>query len=192
MGDIELNKNLYPEVKYIKGPYLTKEGRLIIVCVKHDNTKTSISYPKYLKELELNRRLLNNETVDHIDQNPLNNDLDNLRVINRSQHASNDAKRIYGDSIVVYCQYCGNRIPFLNSRSFSYLNRRNTGYFCSKKCVGKYGSEIQRGLRKKVKVDKIKPIYYDNHSQYETYDWKNSKEFSISDLLIDFIFSIFK
>ena len=68
-----------------------------------------MSYPKYLMEIYLERYLEENKTIDHIDGNPLNNELSNLRVLNRQEHCSNDCAR--------------------NRR-----DRHQSGYFCSRKC----------------------------------------------------------
>lgn len=71
---------MYDEFK--KYLFLRKDGRLMITLRTGKKTK-SISYPKYLMEKYLNRKLSANETVDHIDKNPLNNNLSNLRIIDR-------------------------------------------------------------------------------------------------------------
>ena len=39
-------------------------------------------------------------------------------------------------------------------------NRKLTGYFCSRHCSGKYGREIQIGLRTKENFKKIIPNKY--------------------------------
>lgn len=62
----------------IYGPYNRKDGRSVIFPRK------SVSYPKYLKELELGRYLNDNETVDHNDQDFYNDTLSNLIVRFRS------------------------------------------------------------------------------------------------------------
>ena len=48
--------------------------------VKHD-------YHRWLMEQELGRKLDFNEIVHHVDENKLNNDIENLQVISRSEHA---------------------------------------------------------------------------------------------------------
>jgi len=188
---LEFNKKLYPEIKSMYGPYIRKDGRTMLSGKTIDNKSFSISYPKFLIENKLNKRLGYNDTIDHIDGNPLNNDLNNLRVIDRKSHAFNDVKRLYKPLLKVICEYCGKEFEIKNKLSHS--NRRHSGYFCSKSCSGKYGSEIQKGLRTKRFVDKIKPVFYKLHSESEMYDWENmTDEISFIDIIENSIFSKYK
>jgi endogenous inhibitor of DNA gyrase (YacG/DUF329 family) len=108
-------------------------------------------------EVHLDRYLEDDETVHHIDGNPLNNDIKNLRVIKRSEHISNDVMR--NSDITVKCKYCGKEFIIkgstINNRNRS--DREFHGYFCSKKCSGKYGRFIQLGLIKHTTEDKVVP-----------------------------------
>ena len=142
----------------IYGPYLNKkDNRLRSILVSPDNKKLTISYPKYLMEVHLDRYLEDDETVHHIDGNPLNNDIKNLQVIKRSEHISNDVMR--NSDITVKCKYCGKEFIIkgstINNRNRS--DREFHGYFCSKKCSGKYGRSIQLGLIKHTTEDKVVP-----------------------------------
>lgn len=92
----------------VYGPYTRKDGRQHVV-LKTPGKKDwkTISYPKYIVELNLNRKLDIDETIDHIDGNFLNNNLNNLRVVPRSIHAkSHTAVRVFQDRI---CPICGKR-----------------------------------------------------------------------------------
>ena len=54
-------------------------------------------------------KILNkDEIVDHIDKNPFNNDLSNLRVLNRRKHTYTYVKE--NKDIVVTCQCCGKEL----------------------------------------------------------------------------------
>lgn len=137
------------------GPYLGKDNRLRVIYVEN-NKKTTISYPKYLMELNLNRHLTEMETVQHLDGNPLNNDLSNLTILNRSEHAKIDAIRLK-DSILT-CQWCKKEFLVKGSKLCHRLrNDRNSNSFCSKQCSGKYGKSIQLGnpVFNKVKIEKL-------------------------------------
>ena len=153
---------VYENFKFY-GPYLNKkDNRLRCVLVNKTNKKKlTISYPKYLIEVHLNRYLKESETVNHLDGNPLNNELDNLTVIDRREHCFCDA--VKNRDIKVHCSLCGK--PFLikgskiNNRNRS--DRKQSGYFCSKSCSGKYEKLIQLGLKMpNEKVERIIPKKY--------------------------------
>lgn len=148
---------VYENCKFY-GPYKSKkDNRLRCIIIDDNGKRKTISYPKYLMEVYLDRYLDVDETIDHIDGNPLNNNIDNLRILNRKEHAYRD---IYRNSDVnATCIYCGKAFTIKGSK-LSYKNRKNSGYFCSRKCSGKYGKEIQLGLRKPVIIDTITPNKY--------------------------------
>lgn len=52
-------------------------------------------YHRYLMEQKLGRKLDSNEVVHHMDDNKSNNDIDNLQVMTRSEHAKLHAKPPY-------------------------------------------------------------------------------------------------
>lgn len=148
---------IYTNLVKIYGPYKNGEGRLVIWLKFDDGTKRGISYPKYLMELHLNRYLLDNETVDHIDGNFLNNNISNLQVLDRKEHCKLDVIR--NKNIEVNCTYC-NKLFIIEGSKLHTRNRKdknNSGYFCSRSCSGKYGSEIQNGKRNHIVVNKVVP-----------------------------------
>lgn len=155
---------VYENLKRVCGPYLCKaDGRLRIKLVFNDNTSRSMSYPKYLMEKYLDRYLEEDETVDHIDGNPLNNDLKNLRVLPRKEHCYNDCIR--NKDVIVKCTYCGKEftIPGSKLHSRNRKDRHQSGYFCSRACSGKYGAEIQNGKRSHCITDRVIPEKYTKH-----------------------------
>lgn len=157
---------LYPDFTSVTGPYKRKDGREHIVLNNTNlpkNTKgklKTISYPKAIIEVYMNRRLKDHETVDHIDKNPLNNDILNLQVLDRNNHSALDCKR--RKEIKINCGYCGKEIILTRSQisNLTYKNR-GSNVFCSRRCSGKYGAEIQNGKREKKFID-IQVEYYSN------------------------------
>lgn len=151
---------VYENCKFY-GPYLSKkDNRLRCIIVFPDGKKKSLSYPKYLIEVHLDRYLDIDETVHHIDGNPLNNEINNLMVINRKEHCYNDS--IKNCDVVTKCSYCGKEFT-ISGNSIYYRNRsdrKQSGYFCSKSCSGKYGKSIQLGNKPNDKVDRIIPKKY--------------------------------
>lgn len=78
----------------VHGPYKRKDGRQIVIVVENKGLRRTVSYPKWLMEVQLGRKLDPNlETVDHIDSNFDNNDLSNLRIVPRPEHSADDTRR---------------------------------------------------------------------------------------------------
>ena len=155
---------VYENVTKIYGPYKSKKDNRLRISLKfNDGHHKTVSYPKYLMEIHLNRYLSEEETVDHIDKNPLNNDITNLRVLLRREHSANDVLR--NKDISVHCTYCGKEftIPGNKLSNRNRKDRHQAGYFCSRECSGKYGKEIQTHKRNSVTVEKIVAEKYSKH-----------------------------
>ena len=90
----------------IYGPYRHPRTKRQIVIVIHNNGKReTISYPKFLMELYLGRKLhKDKETVDHIDTDIDNNTLENFRLLPRAEHSAEDTRRV--DPVKLECSWC--------------------------------------------------------------------------------------
>ncbi|WP_298752123.1 HNH endonuclease [uncultured Arcobacter sp.] len=158
---------LYPEYDKVYGVHTRKDGRQTILLnksymSKHDKGRNkTISYPKAIMEVHLNKKLDKNETVDHIDKNPLNNDISNLQVLTLSEHGKLDCKR--RKPIFLLCDYCGKEFQATVNQIINRNTGRKLASCCSRSCSGKYGKEIQMGVRQPIKrVKGLEKEYYCN------------------------------
>lgn len=155
---------VYENVVKVSTNISNSDGRVRCVLYFSDKTHKRMSYPKYLMECHLGRYLTDDETVDHIDQNPQNNDISNLRVISRKEHCSNDAKRCV--PVVLTCALCGKQFEHKGSLNYrNHSKKKCKGfYFCSRHCSGVWGQQIQVGKRKRECKEEVKSEYYTEHS----------------------------
>jgi len=150
----------------ISGPYTrSTDGRQILI-IKDGNKKTTMSYPKHLMEKQLGRKLKKYETIHHIDGDVGNNELENLKILNRSIHTKQHAKR--RKPVIENCVWCGKSFELSTSQIGNYFRRvkeKKSGPFCSRSCSGTYGSAIQNKKIEKIERGKIKVEYYTIHEQ---------------------------
>ena len=131
----------------INGPYTRKDGRKYLKIWYSNGKQTTMSYPKYLMEQHLGRKLLPDETVDHINRDFTDDRIENLRIVSRSQHGEDDAKRV--KPVEVHCIWCNEKFYRIGSQIRHNSDSGHAGPFC-KSCAGKYGKQLQMGLIKKL------------------------------------------
>ena len=168
----------------IHGPYKRKDGRQIVIVIEDDGKRRTISYPKWLLELQLGRRLDPDlETVDHWDSNIENNSLDNLRIVPRHEHSSDDTRRV--KPVKFSCAWCKKEFERSPRLVRDKARKNKAGPFCSRQCAGQYSRKLQLKL-----IDRFdtQPVI---DSEY--YKKKYVKAFSSlvnSDDLIDYLCDI--
>lgn len=131
----------------VYGPYTRKDGRKHVILIDNKKRRT-VSYPRYLMEQKLGRTLTDDETVDHIDGDFTNDDPSNLRVISRKINALIGAKRLKSQTFA--CPMCGTKFTKSGralSDAITNAKRGKAGPFCSRRCQGRYGTDIQNGYR---------------------------------------------
>ena len=126
----------------IYGPYYRKDGRQHVI--KWDGkTRVTVSYPKFLMEKYLNRRLDTHETVDHINNDFTDNRIENLQILSLSANIKKSAKK---EKLSEYkCPNCP--VYFIETVSVvrGNLKKNKRGPFCSRRCAGQYSRACQLG-----------------------------------------------
>lgn len=83
------------------------EKRRIVDLIRLDGTQTSTSYARYLVTVKLGKFLPDGYEVDHIDEDPLNDSLDNLQVLSKDEHiAKTIANKDPAPIVVLKCPVC--------------------------------------------------------------------------------------
>lgn len=136
-----------PQVK-LRGPYLWKKNNRQVYDV-HDGKKWKTCLTaRLLLEIKLGRKLTRDETVDHIDDNPLNDSIDNLQVLSRSENAAKwHAKRPSKQYFYFTCPECNKSSARLLTYVKRDLKKGQRGPFCSRSCAGKYSSRQAKTVR---------------------------------------------
>ena len=86
--------------------YTGKDGRQRLSFKNESGKLITISYPRFIMEQHIGRKLSPKEDVHHIDGNPLNNDISNLKIIPRGKHQREHSTKYYDK--IEKCDYCGN------------------------------------------------------------------------------------
>lgn len=129
----------------VHGPYKRQDGRQIVIIVENNGTRRTVSYPKWLMELQMGRKLDPNlETVDHIDSNFDNNDLSNLRIMPRDQHSADDTRRV--KNVKFTCAWCDKEFERSPRLVRDKSKKNKAGPFCSRVCAGRYSRMLQLKL----------------------------------------------
>ncbi len=120
----------------IYGPYLRKDGRKHVIIANGKNRRT-VSYPKWLMEQALGRKLDPDlETVDHIDEDFTNDERSNLQLLTRVENAKKSSNP--AEIICFICPVCGKEGRQFARDVRSNRKKGRAGPFCSRSCAGKY------------------------------------------------------
>ena len=135
----------YADKFKVWGPYTRKDNRKIVIVVDRKGKRRTVSYPKWIMEIHLGRKLdPDKETVDHWDSDFDNNDLSNLKLVPRHEHSANDTRRVKMVKFnYAWCDKEFERSPRLIRDK---AKKKKSGPFCSRSCAGKYSRMIQLKL----------------------------------------------
>lgn len=127
--------------KEFKSLYLgiNKEPRRVMSMIRHDGTRTSMSYARYLFSVKLGRKLLPQEHVDHIDNNKLNDIVDNLQLLTPAENNRKERllKGITRSHTLITCPVC-NKEVLKRTNQVKIKIKAGQKPCCSRKCGGIY------------------------------------------------------
>jgi len=166
----------------VHGPYKRKiDGRQIVIVVEDNGEARTVSYPKWLLEMQLGRRLdPDMETVDHWDSNIENNELENLRIVPREEHSREDTRRV--KPVKFKCAWCQKEFERSPRLVRDKARKNKAGPFCSRQCAGKYSRKLQLKLIDKFDVQPVVDSEY-----YKKKYVVASLSLVDSDLMIDYL-----
>ncbi len=140
----------FPFTSAFKAGYLltNKEPRNLVLLVRPNNSKTSVSYARYLKSCEIGRFLESFEHVDHKDNNPLNDVIENLQILTVKENnaKSRNVRGITRKWVKLQCPVC--KEAFERELNQCHIQKRNRCTCCSKACLHSL-------LRKKYNTDEL-------------------------------------
>lgn len=126
------------------GPYERKDGRKHVIHYDGRTRKTQ-SYPRYLMEQKLQRKMLDTEEVDHKDDNFKNDDIENLQILtpknNRIKEITREERKAKWTSHK--CPICSESFSKRKRESSRNTRENKAGPFCTKRCAGIYGAQIR-------------------------------------------------
>lgn len=126
----------------INGPYVHTSGRLkgrrYINIIHDDGRRTSMLYSRWLMQEKLGRPLLRSEHVDHIDEDPTNDDESNLQLLSPTDNAKKTARLRRSISWYEFeCPICGKASKKQLRHVKHNWNLGKAGPFCGRSCAAK-------------------------------------------------------
>lgn len=117
-----------------------KENRRMVnlINIKNIKERTTISYARYLMSVYLERILMEDEHVDHIDNDKLNDILSNLQILSP---AENKEKQEIWNSlnnpkyIELTCSQCNKMFKYLFKNYKFHTKKGRSKFNCSKQCA---------------------------------------------------------
>lgn len=162
------NFALIARAERVYGPYYNgNQNRKIVIIVDEDGSRKTMSWPKYLLEKHLGYSLDPEDTVDHIDRNHNNDNIDNLRIVPRVQHSTDDTRRV--KLVKFKCSLCNKEFERSPRLVRDKSKKGRSGVFCSRHCAGQYARKLQLGQIEKFPVQPyIESEYYRNIKNIES------------------------
>ncbi len=124
------------------GPYeYTTAGKTRqLVNLRENGKMSSMSYPRWLMECHLGRRLTDDETVDHIDEDPTNESVSNYQLLSLVDNIRKSKRP--KEMVKFVCPVC-NVVAEKSARDVRGNRKRGcAGPFCSKQCARSHQYQV--------------------------------------------------
>lgn len=130
----------------IKGPYFNKDCRKYLNIYFSSGELKVVTFARYTIELKLGRYLERHEHVHHKDGNCMNDSIENLELINDSDHAKLHMTKYQPE--VFNCPLCNKEFSLSGEKYRNYLGnkKRNSSYkgpYCSQYCANRYVNKFR-------------------------------------------------
>lgn len=169
----------------VYGPYQRSDNRQIVIVVDRNGVRRTVSYPKWLMELQVGRQLTSDETIDHWDSNFENNDISNLRIMPRDQHSAEDTRRV--KPVKFKCAWCDKEFERSPRLIRDKAKKNKAGPFCSRNCAGKYSRKLQLKL-----IDKFDSQPIIDSEYYKRKYVQASVNVNVNDIFINYLCDIWE
>lgn len=123
---------------------IVKKGGYLYAVVKDHPNAIKFGYVLYhriLMENHLNRLLNPNEVVHHINGDSHDNRIENLELLNLSNHSSMHVRERGREYSIIRCPECGK--IFEKERNKTHEVKKGTYTACSRRCNGKFSRKLQ-------------------------------------------------
>ena len=148
----------------LEEPYksLWKNGYLVInnqnrrnVCLVNDDSRTTVSYARYLMSVKLGYLVPDEYEVDHIDDDKTNDDINNLQLLTPEQNRLKEQYRYTTQDQISYgyeCANCGVSFVLLKRVVQAKLAQNVEYAFCGRSCSTSFNYKIGKlGIGRKWK-----------------------------------------
>lgn len=141
----------YPYSKDWEKGYLVvnKENRRTLILYKgingNDQKRNSTQYARYKLAVNLGRYLTKDETVDHIDNDKTNDDIENLQILSRCDNIHKSQKL---PPLIGVCFICGKSFNVRRNLTIAKrLKYKNNELCCSRECGRKKASMVLKNRK---------------------------------------------
>lgn len=135
----------------VYGPYSRRDGRMHVIIRYDDNSRRTVSWPRWLMERHLGRRLLDTEEVDHINSNRFDNSIDNLEIVTRQENGRRYMAQFPKEIGEYMCPNCGVEFKRDMADVRHNLKQGKKGPYCSRSCGAK--DTHTKGINKGKKIN---------------------------------------